>query len=383
MKRRVFVEAGPIAIENRSGVGHVAYRMVDELASDSEFTKTHEIILVTAFNKVHLIEPELRNKVGIRRIYLPGRVMNGLVRFNLMVPMDLFTGKGIYVFFNFKNWPLAFSKSITYVHDVYFKVNPDHIEPKNRDLLERNLGRFIARTDEIVAVSEHAKSEVERFYPTAVGKTNVIYNAIDTAHFYPRASAEQKAIAAKYGLSPKNYFLFLSNIEPRKNILPLLDAYQQFIDTTKSDVALVLIGGMGWNNEAIMEKAATLKANGYNVVFPDSYVPDDDMPALLSGAIALTHPAIYEGFGMPILESIACGTPVIVGNNSSIPEVVGPEYAEYVDVTSANALCTQMVHYYKAPTRVDDSLTARVAIFTWENAREKLKALIEKMEVRK
>lgn len=382
MKKRIFIEAGPIAIENRSGVGHVAYRMADELASDREFTKTHDIVLVTAFNKVHLIEEELRSKVMIRRIFLPGRIMNGMVRFNVMFPMDLFVGKGTYLFFNFKNWPLAFSKSITYVHDVYFKVKPEHIEPRNRDLLERNLGRFIARTDEIVAVSEHAKEEVERFYPAAKGKTSVIYNAIDTSHFYPRSVAEQKAVGEKYGISPKNYFMFLSNIEPRKNILPLLDAYQQFVDTTKSETPLILIGGMGWNNGDIMNKITTLKEAGYNVMLPEKYVPDEDLPALLSGAIALTHPAVYEGFGMPILEAIACGTPVIVGNNTSIPEVMGPDYKEYVDVTNPEAICARMAELHNNPSVVDVTLASRVSIFTWKNAKEKLLQLIERMETK-
>lgn len=382
MKKRVYIEAGPIAIENRSGVGHVAYRMTDELASDPVFAKTHEIVLVTAFNKVHLIEESLRNKVTIRKVYIPGRIMNGLVRFNIMFPMDILVGKGTYVFFNFKNWPLAFSKSITYVHDVYFKVKPEHIEPRNRDLLERNLGRFIARTDEIVAVSEHAKTEVGRFYPEANGKTSVIYNAIDTDHFYPRVAAEQKAIGAKYGLSPKQYFMYLSNIEPRKNVLPLLDAYKAFIDTTKSTVALILIGGMGWNNDDIMTKITELKQAGYNVILPDSYVPDDELPALLSGAIALTHPAIYEGFGMPILEAIACGTPVIVGNNTSIPEVVGPDYDSYVDVTDADAIARRMVALHEHPPGITSSLASRVAIFTWTNAKQKLIQLIEKMETK-
>lgn len=383
VKKRIFIEAGPIAIENRSGVGHVAYRMTEQLAADAAFVAEHEIILVTAFNKVHLIEEGLRNKVTIRKIYLPGRIMNGLVRFNLMFPMDIFVGKGTYIFFNFKNWPLFFSKSITYIHDVYFKVQPDHIEPRNRDLLERNLQRFISRSDAVVAVSEHAKSEVERFYPDAKGKTNVIYNAIDADHFYPRDTAQQKAVAAKYGLTPKNYFMFLSNIEPRKNIVPLLDAYKKFIDTTKSTASLILIGGMGWNNGDIMDRIKTLKDGGYAVILPDEYVPDDDLPALLSGAIALAHPAIYEGFGMPILEAVACGTPVIVGNNSSIPEVVGPDYAEYVDVTNPDDISSRMIQLYEHPSTAEASLTARTAIFTWTNAKDKLITLIKKLETKR
>lgn len=383
MKKQVFIEAGPIAIENRSGVGHVAYTMVRELAFDEEFVKTHDIVLVVSFNKAHLIDKELRDKVAIKRIFLPGRILNGLVRFNVMLPMDLFFGKGTYLFFNFKNWPLLFSQSITYIHDVYFKVNPNHIEPRNRDLLERNLARFINRADEIVTVSEHAKSEIERFYAGAKGKTNVIYNAIDKSVFYPRNAVEQEVTAKKYGLKPKNYFMFLSNIEPRKNIPPLLDAYKKFADTTGSDASLILIGGMGWNNGDILAQITSLQKAGYNIIRPNSYVPDSDLPALLSGAIALTHPALYEGFGMPVLEAIACGTPVIVGNNTSIPEVVGLDYNEYVDVANPDNISARMIDLYNNPLALDSSLTSRVDMFTWTNAKEKLIELIERMEMKK
>ncbi|MDX2776411.1 glycosyltransferase family 1 protein [Streptomyces caniscabiei] len=381
MKKRIFIDAGPIAEKNRSGVGHVAYKMVDELASDMSFTKTHDIVLIVAFNKVHLIEKELRDKVSIKRIFIPGRIMNGMVRFNVFPPMDVFIGKGIYLFFNFKNWPLFFSKSITYIHDVYFKVNPDHIEPRNRDLLERNLGRFIERTNLVVAVSEHAKSEIERFYPGAAGKTHVIYNAIDAEIFRPRSGDEQQVVAKKYDLTPKKYFLFLSNIEPRKNILPMLDAYRQFADNVGKDIPLILIGGMGWNNDQIIQKITALNSEGYNVLRPRSYVPDDDLPALLSGAIALVHPAVYEGFGMPILEAIACGTPVIIGNNSSIPEVVGPDFNAYVDVTDAHDIGARMIELYERPAALDSRLKERAALFTWTKAKEKLIGLIEGMEV--
>lgn len=381
-KKRIYIDAGPIAEKNRSGVGHVAYKMVDELASDMSFTKTHDIVLIVAFNKAHLIEKELRDKVSIKRIFIPGRIMNGMVRFNVFPPMDVFIGKGTYLFFNFKNWPLLFSKSITYIHDAYFKVNPDHIEPRNRDLLERNLGRFIKRTNLVVAVSEHAKSEIEHFYPGAAGKTHVIYNAIDAETFRPRSGDEQQVVGKKYDLTPKKYFLFLSNIEPRKNILPMLDAYRQFADNVGKDIPLILIGGMGWNNDQIIQKITALNSEGYNVLRPRSYVPDDDLPALLSGAIALVHPAVYEGFGMPILEAIACGTPVIIGNNSSIPEVVGPDFNAYVDVTDAHDIGARMIELYERPAALDSRLKERAALFTWTKAKEKLIGLIEGMEVK-
>lgn len=384
MKNRVYIDAGPIAENNRSGVGHVAYHTLKAILSKKEFMKNHEVFLVVPFNKIHLLEKDLLEKCRIKKIYLPGRLVNGLTRFNMLPPMDIFFGKGIYIFFNFKNWPLSFSKSVTYVHDMYFKIAPENIEPRNLDLLNRNLSTYVQRSDVVVAVSEYTKKDIQKFYPFTQSKVEVIYNGIDTAVYYPRTQKEQRAVCGKYGLSPGEYFMFLSNIEPRKNILPLLDAYKLYVDQYDKRVALLLIGGMGWNNADILDKIERLKKDGYKVIKPAQYVPDEDLPTLLSAAIGLVHPAIYEGFGMTILEALACGTDVIIGNNSSIPEVVGVGYRSYVDVDSPTSIASRMkeVAYRKQRNKsLDRSLKDRPLMFSWNKAAQELIGVVDKLEV--
>lgn len=375
-KPKLLIEGGALAEKNMSGIGHTTAALVKALAARDEFA----ITIIVAFNKVDVVKANIPAGCSIKRIYLPGRIINGLTRFNLLPWMDLVFGKGVYLFPNFKNWPLLRSPSVTYVHDVYFKVAPEHIEPRNRDLLERNLGRFIKRSTAVVTVSNHAKTEIEQYFPVSRGKVSVVYNAIDRASYCPRPLDEQRRAAEKYGLQPKRYFMFLSNLEPRKNASVMLDAFREYVDRTgMTQTALLLVGGMSWGSEAITEKIGALQQQGYNVIKPGKYVPDDEIPALLSGALALVHPAVYEGFGIPPLEAMACGTPVIVGDNSSLSEVMGKDFHAYVDVHDAAAIARAMIDVRNDPKPLTEYGLARAAAFDWSQSAAQLSSIIKEV----
>lgn len=377
MAKKLFIEAGSIAEKNMSGVGHTALSIVRELAQNTVFTSNFTITLLVPFNKTELVKAhDLPDTVKIRKIYIPGKIMNGLVRFNLVPYMDILFGTGTYLFPNFKNWPLLRSKSITYIHDVYFKIAPEHIESKNLDLLEKHTGRFIGRADTIITVSNHAKSEIETYFPESMGKIEVVHNGVDHNLYYPRSTDEQELVARKYDVVVGSYFVFFSNIEPRKNVDTLLDAYKLFVDEKKQkEIALLLIGGMGWANEGIITKMKELEAAGYKVIKPPMYVPDEDIPALLTGAISLIHPAVYEGFGLTPLEAMACGSQVVVGDNSSLPEVMGADYNDYVDVTNPETLKSAMIHCYDNP-KFNQYGVERARVFSWKISAERLAEII-------
>lgn len=378
--QRLFVEAGSIAEKNMSGIGHTTLHIIKSLATNRNFQERFELVLIVPFNKVHFLDAHsLPESIKIRRLFLPGKVVNGLTRFNFMPFMDIFFGKGIYLFPNFKNWPLLFSKNITYIHDVYFRVAPEHIEKKNLNLLQKHTERFIRRSSKVVTVSNHAKSEIERFYPGSISKVSVVYNGIDHGFYYERTKAEQAEVAKKYGLSIKRYFMFLSNIEPRKNVGKLLDAYKVFADAAKDqDVALLLVGGMGWGNEVILAKIDELQRAGYAIVKPSIYVPDADLPALLSGSLALVHPALYEGFGISPLQAMACGAPVIVGKNSSLPEVMGETFNDYVDILNSKDIAQKMLYHYNKKD-VNVYGVERSREFSWERSAQQLYEVLEEI----
>ena len=380
--KKLYIEAGSLAEERISGVGHTALNIIKALVNNNNFSRQYKVILLVPFNKVRYIDDELRSMVHIRRVFVPGKIMNILVRLDAVPYMDIFFGKGIYLFPNFKNWPLKFSPSITYIHDIYFKIKPEHIEPRNFTFLNNNIERFILRANTVVTVSNHERNQIERYFPGSLGKVEVVYNGINLKEFYRRDIYEQRKVGEKYGVSPGRYFMFLSSIEPRKNIERVLDAYKAYVDEAEENrkVKLILIGGMGWNNGEFFEKIARMKASGYQVEKPSRYVPDSELPALLSGAIALVHPALYEGFGITPLEAAACGTRVIVAKNSSIPEVMGKQYSEYVDEYNVANIAARMAEYAESPVptvKVQDELIAIAKKFTWEKSAERLYTIIE------
>src|SRR5262249_39725898 len=142
---------------------------------------------------------------------------------------------------------------------------------------------------------------------------------LDHDFFYPRPMAEIDTVKRKYAIT-KPYILYTGTLEPRKNIKGILDAYNALPPQVRATYSMVLAGGRGWLDQEIRAQLADLQ---HLDLLTPGYVPDEDLPALYSGASLFVYPSFYEGFGMPPLEAMACNTPVIAADNSSLPEVVG------------------------------------------------------------
>lgn len=131
--------------------------------------------------------------------------------------------------------------------------------------------------------------------------------------------------------------MFVGNIEPRKNLIHLLRAYEKLPSQLRSKYSLLLVGAKGWQDDQIFETINRLQDQGNLVQLPSKRVSDDDMPAIYSGASVFVYPSIYEGFGIPPLEAMACGVPVVASDNSSLPEACG-DAALLVDASSAREI---------------------------------------------
>lgn len=375
----LFIDADAIITERPSGIGSMTINLIHALSRSKTFRDQFRIVLFAPFNKRHHLERWGFDNVQISWIPLPGRVIALLVRLRIMPPIDLFLGKGIYLFPNFRNMPLLRSKSITYIHDVSFRVHPDFVEEKNLAFLQKNISHWISRTNKIVTVSNNAKNEITKYYPDTQNKITVVYNGIDDS-FHPLKRYESEAILLEYGIRYKEYFMFLSNIEPRKNIEGLLEAYELFLQDSKNQaVKLLLVGGMGWKNERILKKIAAINRESERIILPKKYVPDHELPSLLSGAAALIHPAHYEGFGISPLQAMACGTQLVVANNTSLPEVV-KDGGEYVSSRDVHSIHDAMKMVYNKRYQVNVAGINRAKQFTWDSSAKQLTFLLRELE---
>ena len=270
--------------------------------------------------------------------------------------------------------PLRGARTVFTFHDAIYALFPQYHLPMNRLFLGSMMPRFLRRADAIVTVSECSKRDAVRLYGIDPARIRVIYDGVD-ARFQPVTDPARLAqVRARYAL-PERYVLYVGTIEPRKNLTTLLEAFSATYNRQSAigNWQLVIGGKKGWLYESFFARLRELGLED-EVVLP-GYIADEDLPAVYSAASVFVFPSLYEGFGLPPLEAMACGTPVVCSNASSLPEVCG-EAALLVSPTDVPALVQAMVRGLSdEPLRA--TLRARglvqAAKFSWERtARETL-----------
>ena len=212
---------------------------------------------------------------------------------------------------------LSAAASVLLLADVTFLTHPHAHSIMNRGYLRVMMPHFIRAASAVITISACSMREAARQYPSIENKASVVYPGV-TPGFQPVRNPEAlREIRTRLGL-PERFILYLGTIEPRKNLSTLVDAFAQM---KRRDVGLVVAGKTGWLSQPLFEKVSAL-GMGHLIVFP-GFVADEDLPALYSAADAFVFPSIYEGFGLPVLEAMACGAPVICSSSSSLPEVAG------------------------------------------------------------
>lgn len=213
------------------------------------------------------------------------------------------------------------AKLIVTVHDLTFLEHPEHHTQENIDFCVKQTTLARERADLFIVVSDSAKRDLMKLFDIPEEKIRVIYEAVDES-FRPIMSASLRAETLKRHDLPDQYLLFIGSIEPRKNLAAVLKVYAALLHNGAPGLpALAIAGAHGWLNSSIYTLVQELQLEG-SVRFL-GYVPDANLPALYSGATVFLYPSLYEGFGLPVLEAMSCGCPVISSNLSSIPEVVG------------------------------------------------------------
>ena len=245
----------------------------------------------------------------------------GRVRRRLGIPASLEALVGPVDVFHATNYllmhPVQRAKRVVSIHDLTLILFPEWHPAKRLRHMRAGLRASAEAADRIIAVSRATKDDIVKHLAVDPERVAVVPEGVDSS-CRPLPRAEVEAALAPLGLAYGAYLLFLGTIEPRKNIGRLLDAAMQ----AGADVGpLVLAGADGWGNDELRPRIADLTRQGR--VRALGYVPETLRPPLLGGARAFLYPSLYEGFGLPLLEAMACGTPVVTSDVSSLPEVVG------------------------------------------------------------
>ncbi len=263
------------------------------------------------------------------------------------------------------------TKTILQVHDLSFIHVPEAANPKLRRYLNAVVPRSVRRADRVLADSKATKDDLVALYHTPAEKITVLHGGVDE-HFLPVTdAATQTAVRQKYGLGAWPFLFTIGTVQPRKNYARLCEALAH-LRSDFPDLHLVIAGGKGWLDDPIYATVSRLKLD--DRVHFIGFADDDDVPVLYSMAEAVPYVSLYEGFGFPVLEAMACGTPVVASNVSSMPEVAG-DAALLVDPTQIDELVDALRQLLTSSSQRDSLITRgfwQAKRFTWEQAARQL-----------
>lgn len=262
-------------------------------------------------------------------------------------------------------------------HDMAVYLTPETFSYRKRELQRRLLPHVAARAAAILTPSEASRRDVVRLLDVDPRRVVTTSLAADPMFFGPKDPAAIAAMRARFDL-PERFLLAVGTLEPRKNLVRLVRAFET-IWPQHRDVALVLVGGKGWRDAAIREALGSSPAR--QAILTTGYVEASDLRLLYQGALALCYPSLYEGFGLPVVEAMACGTATLVSRGSSLDEVAG-DAALAVPAQDEAAIAEAMARLLE-----DDALrrdlaergAARAATFSWQRTAGETRAVFERV----
>lgn len=301
-------------------------------------------------------------------------------RLQLPLPVEVFTGRvPLFHATDFTLPPtLPGTRTLLTVHDLSFVRAPETATPVLKAYLDEVVPRSVRRATHILADSQATKDDLVALYGTAPEKVTVLLGGVN-AEFAPVTdSARRTAVRRQYNLPDNPYIFSVGTVQPRKNYARLIEALAQ-LGPAFAEVHLVIAGGRGWLDGPIY-RAVNEFGLAERVHFT-GFARDEDLPALYAEAICLAYPSLYEGIGFPVLEAMACGTPVVTSAISSLPEVAG-DAAILIDPYNVDELTAALRRVLE-----DDALRAdlvargyrRAAWFTWERAARQLRDVYQRM----
>ncbi len=344
----------------KSGVDWYTYNVLNEMAG---LLEPHEQLYLFS-NRDNGFEQDMAGRPGVVIIRSHFRYQEPWRQF--LLPLLLRKHQIDVCFFtNFVVAVTAPCPMVLTIHDLSFKLFPRTHSLRNVIWTRSLVPVSVRRSARIIAVSNNTKLDLIRLMNVSNRKVEVIHEGV-SGEFTPNPGPDDKQALDRYGIV-KPYLLFVGTLEPRKNINLLIKGFDK-ITNDFPDVHLVLVGRRGWMAQAIFDELEQRELLGK--VHITGYVREPDLPALYRGASALIYPSLYEGFGLPPLEAMASGTPVIVSRGSSLPEVVG-DAGLYVNPLDSGELAVKIKEVLGdagLAASLKEKGLRRAALFTWKNA---------------
>ncbi len=318
---KIGIDASRLAVGKRTGTENYAYQITRRLVENSQHHFTLYFNGTPSSLQLHGLN--LQKNTEICAIPFPRLWTHLRLSFEMArhAPERLFIPAHVLPLYHPR-------RSVVTIHDLGYLYYPEAHTFRARKYLDWSTRYSASKAHTVISISQATANDLIKHYGIDPAKIRVIPHGFDRDKFRPVLDPEQIAdTRVRYGIEPGPYLLYVGTIQPRKNLERLLDAFATLVNDAsfnypaRKQLQLVLGGKPGWLSEPIMAKAASLKMPSQIKVV--GYVADNDLPALYSGAEAFVFPSLYEGFGLPALEAMACGTPVICSNAGSLPEVVG------------------------------------------------------------
>ena len=296
-------------------------------------------------------------------------------------PYSMFFGDGsdVTVFFNYYVPPCVKGKSTVIVYDMTYRAHPETMNEVTRKWLEDVLEKSCARADKIITISQFSKNEIMKYLGIEENRIEVMPMGVDTDIFNDRKDEKKiDEVKRKFGIDG-DYFLYMGTLEPRKNIERMIEAYALLKKENAAAPKLVLAGKKGWLYDKIFEKVKKYEIED-DVIFT-GYISDEDAVEVMRGAFAFIFVSIYEGFGIPPLEAMACGTPVIVSGEASLPEVVG-DAAVIADAYDCADIKNAMLEMCKNDEKRNELIKLgkmRAKELSWKNSAKILNDILKRI----